>query len=31
LEDRLSYFILDNTSNNDTYMEKLGEEYGFNY
>jgi hypothetical protein len=27
---KIGYFILDNASNNDTYMEALGKELGFN-
>jgi hypothetical protein len=29
--DKLGYFILDNASNNDTRMQALGEEFGFNW
>ena len=30
ISDKIGYFILDNASNNDTYMQALGEELGFN-
>ena len=30
ISDKLGYFILNNASNNDTYIETLGEEFQFN-
>ena len=30
ISDKIGYFILDNASNNDTYIEALGKELGFN-
>jgi hypothetical protein len=31
LKDKIGYFVLDNATNNDTCMEKLGQIYGFNH
>jgi hypothetical protein len=30
ISNKLRYFILDNASNNNTYIQALGEEFGFN-